>query len=255
MTCWKTICLIGFATALLCGLTSAQGAPQAKSAASFASLPVIDEEDIRNTLSSLALSKEGDACVQHLAWKEAERHYQQALGVWADNKAALYGLAKCSQAVGDKAKAIEYFRKAVYSDNPAGKGFQENDADKLMSFALLLVQAGQADEAVYVYHHAAANLNYQDGKPHLKVMLPAFGNGEGQLPYYAPSSCKRWRMSASRSIRRTRKEKLANLDAAIKLQPDMPQAYYYKGYALYGKPGQDRAALAAYQQARHFCGH
>ena len=34
----------------------------------------------------------------------------------------------------------------------------------------------------------------------------------------------------------------------------MPQAYYYKGHALWCKAGRYREAFAAYQQARHFAG-
>jgi len=253
MTCWRTICLIGLAAALLCGLTPTQGKPKAKSAASFASLPYIDKEDIRKMLGSLALSDQGDACVRHLAWKEAERDYKQALGVWSDNQAALYGLAKCSQAAGDKAKAIEYFRRAVYSDNPAGKGFRENNADKLMEFALLLAQTAQPDEAVYVYHHAAAGLNYMDDKPHLKVMLPAFGDAEWQVPY-SPQALQAMAHVGIAIYSQDENEKLANLNEAIRLQPDMPQAYYYKGQTLWVKPGRSREALAAYQKARLFAG-
>lgn len=253
MTHWKTICLIGLAATLFCSMALAQGKPKNKSSASFASLPVIDAEDIRKTCGSLALSDQGDACVRHLAWKEAERDYQQALGVWPDNQAALYGLAKCSQAAGDKAKAIEYFRKEAYSDNPAGKGFRENHADKLMEFALLLAQTGQPDEAVYVYHHAAAGLNYMDDKPHLKVMLPTFGDAEWQIPY-SPQALEAMAHVGLAVYSQDDKEKLAHLGAAIKLQPDMPQAYYYKGYALWGESGRNREALAAYREARHFAG-
>ncbi len=253
MTCWRTICLIGLAAALLCGLTPTQGKPKAKSAASFASLPYIDKEDIRKTLGSLALSDQGDACVRHLAWKEAERDYKQALGVWADNQAALYGLAKCSQAAGDKAKAIEYFRKEAYSDNSADKGFRENHVGKLMEFALLLAQTAQPDEAVYVYHHAAAGLNYMDDKPNLKVMLPAFGDAEWQIPY-SPQALEAMAHVGLAIYSQEEKEKLAHLDAAIKLQPNMPQAYYYKGQVLWSESGRSREALASYQQARHFAG-
>lgn len=200
---------------------------------------------------SQELRKMGDAMAQHKSWKAALSFYQHSLAVWENNAEADYGMANCYRALGDRAKELGAYRAAIYSSNPADKGFRENDADKLMEFALLLAQTEQTDEAVYVYHHAAAGLNYMDGKQHLKVLLPAFGDADGQVPY-SPQRLQALAHVGIAVYSQDEKEKLAHLDEAIRLQPDMPQAYYYKGQFLWSKPGRSREALAAYQKARHF---
>ena len=220
-----------------------------KPATSFASLPVINAEDVRQTFRSLELSKVGDGLAQKGDWKKAQSYYQDALNLWKDNSEANYGMADCYQVLGDRSKEVDAYRAAIYSTNPAVKGFREVHADKLMSFALLLAQTGRTEEAVYVYQHSADGLNYMDGKPHLKVMLPTFGNGEGQVPY-TPELLQAMAHVGLAVNSQDDTEKLAHLDAAIRLQPDMPQAYFYKGETLWGEPHRDREALAAYRTAR-----
>ena len=176
MTNWKTFTLASLA-ALFCGLAPAEAQPKDKSMSAYAALPPLDKEYTTKVLGSIALAERGDASVKRLAWREAKQEYQQALDLLPDSKPALYGLAKCSQNNGETAKAIGYYRKAVYSTNPADKGFGETNTSRLMELALLLNKTGQIDEALSVYNHAASALDYQDsdnhnGEPHLKVLLP-----------------------------------------------------------------------------------
>ena len=58
-------------------------------------------------------------------------------------------------------------------------------------------------------------------------MLPTFGDAEGQFPY-SPQMLEAMTHVGLAIYSQEGKEKLAHLDA-IKLKPDMPQAYYYKG--------------------------
>ncbi len=122
-----------------------------------------------------------------------------------------------------------------------------------LGYALVLAETGQAQEAVTFYHEGARRLNYIDGKQNLKVMLPAFGDAEWQIPY-SPQALQAMAHVGLAIYSQEEKEKLAHLDAAIKLQPNMPQAYYYKGQVLWSESGRNREALAAYQKARHFAG-
>lgn len=234
-------------------MASAQGIPQIEQTLSLASLPNINAEDVRRTFGSLEFSKAGDSLAQKGSWKEARSHYQDALNLWKDSPDANYGLARCCRALGDTAGEIVFYRAAIYSTNPADKGFRETQTNRLMEFALLLSQSGQAQESLAVYHKAAAEIDYVEGKQKIDVLLPAFGDSEGQVPY-STQALQAMAHVGIAVYSQDDKEKRAHLEAAIKLQPDMPQAYYYKGQALWGEPGRSREALAAYQTARHFAG-
>ena len=265
MTNWKTVTLAGLA-ALSCGLSPANAEPKHKSSPAYAALPPMNREYIKKTFDSFALVDQGDASVKRFAWKEAKQDYQQALDLLPDSKPALYGLAKCSQNDGDIPKAIEYYREAIYSANPAAKGFGETNTSRLMELALLLNKTGQVDEAILVYNHAAFALDYQDsenhnGQPHLKVLFPEIMRERIQADQvrYTPErlqaladallACK---MDGFWSY----KEIKAHAQEAARLYPDSAAVQYYVGEALSGSyyavidsPAKDKpAALAAYEE-------
>ena len=253
MTNWKAFTLASLA-ALSCGFAPAEAQPKAMSA--YAALPPINKEYTTKVLGSLALAERGDASIKHLAWKEAKQEYQQALDLLPDSKPALYGLAKYSQNDGETAKAIEYYRKAIYSTNPADKGFGETNTSRLMEFALLLNKTGQIDEALSVYNHAATALDYQDsdtrnGEPHLKVLLPEIVRERVQADQvrYTP---ERLQASANTALAYeemafgSNKEALSHMQEAVKLYPDSPVTHYYLGEAL---PSGSPREKAAYKKA------
>ena len=254
---WKTICSVCLAAPMLYGLASAQAAPKAKPMTPYAALPAPDEEKTNNLYASLALCKQGDASAQRLAWKQAQQEYQQALDLWPENPDALYGLAQCSQIAGDQAKAVVCYRKAVYSDNPADKGFGETHTNRLMEFVLLLNKTGQVAEALFVYNHAAAALDYeggdvQHGKQNLKVLLPevVVDRTLGDQVQYTPEHLQALADTAlaheETSFGRD-KEALAHTQEAVKLFPDSAVTHYYLGETLRGI--NDSGAKAAFEKA------
>jgi tetratricopeptide (TPR) repeat protein len=241
---------------LIASAVSTQAAPVSTQAApaSFASLPVIDPEEAKQENNSVDYAKQGDINLHRLDWRGAQQEYQEALRLWSGNMNALYGLAKCSQAAGDPAKALDYYRKAVYPANPADKDFKENDTTRLMEFALLLNKAGQTAEAILVYNHAAYALDYQDsqfrnGEPSLKVLLPEIvvERVSPDQVRYTPEHLQALAETALAHQNHDAKEERAQMDAAVKLYPDSPVTHYYQGEVLFR--ANDPDAKAAYQKA------
>ena len=252
MTDWKTICLFCLTGTLCCVLaptyasppTDTKVVPKTGPSASFASPVTFDPQEVADTTRSLALIKQGDASLDHSNWKVAQQEYQEALDLWPRSLDALYGLAKCNLAAGDQAKAVAYYRQAVYSDNPADKGFRENNTSRLMEFALLLNKTGQTAEAMFVYNHAAHALDYQDsdnrdGKPTLKVLFPeiVMERTQPQQVRYTPE-----RLQALADVMLaykqggfwSDKEVLSHAQEAVKLYPDCAAVQYYFGESVHG---------------------
>jgi len=257
----RLFCLSGL---LCCVLTQTQASPKADAhtsskaepSRSFAALPFIAPEEIASTGHSLTLTKEGDSSVQRLDWQDAKQEYQQALDLWPNNLNALYGLAKCSQATGDQAKAVAYYRRAVYSDDPADKGFRENNTSRLMEFAILLNKTGQTAEAIRCYNHAASLLDFEDsenhgGKPALKVVFPEIVLGDA-LPEQVQYTPERLQALADSLLAYKQqgfwsdKEVLTHAQEAAKLYPDSGVTHYYLGEVL---PPSNPQQKAAYQKA------
>ena len=238
-------------------VTVAQSATGPKAGSAFASLPKITPEIARWLMASsrsYKLSKAGDDFAKQGDWQNAQDNYQKALDEFPTNPDALYGLGECSRIAGDIAQEVEYDRKALYSSR-TGKsyddGFQTSDTVKLMKFAILLSQAGYADEARTVYHHAAGLLNYMDGKQNIPIMLPAFGLAPGQLPY-TPRRLQALAQVGITFVTRDGEDDQAHLAEAIRLQPDLALAYFYKGKALSGRPGSSRATRDALRAAARY---
>ena len=231
-------------------------------------LPILDPDQMHrlgNEMNkrdkSLDLAEKGDVKAEQGNWPQALSYYQQALDLWTDDDSALYGLGKCAEAAGDTTKAIGYYRTAIYTNDPSrfgmlpGDGYQTNDVARLMEFSLLLGKAGQEQEALTVYRHAAHLLNYQDaqfngGKQYLEVLLPEFGNKPGDLAYTPP------RLAAMAHVgiaykREDLDHKLAQveLQKAIDLAPDSPVPYFYKAQSIIRAGGHRREALADFQIA------
>ena len=265
MTEWKMICLFCLAGTLCCILAPTHASPRTDTkvlpktgpSASFAAPVTFDPQEIADTTRSLALIKQGDASLDRSNWKVAQQEYQEALDLWPRSLDALYGLAKCSQATGDTAKAIEYYRKAVYSTNPADKGFGETHTNRLMEFALLLNKAGQTAEAMFVYNHAAYALDYQDsdnhgGKPYLKVLLPEL-SAEPTSPEQVPYTPECLQALADTALAHEEmgfgsdKAAMAHMKEAVTLYPESPVTQYYQGEVLLR--ANELGAKAAFEKA------
>ncbi len=197
---------------------------------------------------SYKLSKAGNDFAKQGDWQNAQDCYQQALDQYPTNPDALYGMAECSRVAGDTNAEIGFYRKVVYSTNPADKGFGETNPERLMKFALLLSQAGYADEALAVYHHAVPLINYMDGKQNIPVLLPAFGLAPGQVPY--TPRCLQALAHAGIAIKtQDREAEAAHLEEAIRLQPNLGLAYFYKAKTIAGRAGHLREARDAFRAA------
>ncbi len=207
-------------------------------------------EYARVSSRSLDITKQGNTAAKEGDWARAQEYYQQALAVWQDNSAALYGMGQCADAAGDTASAVRYYRTATYADNSphSRDNTQTNDPARLMEFALLLSKDGQEQEALVVYRRAAGLLNYMDGKQHLDVLLPDFHPGGWA---YTPQ-----RMQAMAYVGHAHEKEgfdnklaAAELEKAIALAPDSPVPYFYKGRRLVGRGGKSRETLAAFRMA------
>lgn len=223
-------------------------------------------EYMQKSSDSVDLTKGADTAAQLGKWPLAAAQYQKALDLWPDNPDGLYGLGQCAAAAGDLPHAIGYYRKAIYTGEPArdsaaplapDNGLHTNDVKRLMEFALLLNHAGQTAEAVFIYNHAAALLDYergdvQNGKQMVKVLLPELV-AERTQPEQVQYTPERLQALADTALAReeisfgSNKEALAHMREAVKLYPDSAVTNYYLGEAT---PYQDKAgATAAYQKA------
>lgn len=208
----------------------------------------VREEAGQNAFDAIA---HGEALLKKGQTEMAIRCYKDAMTYEPDDPLALQRIAEAYALSNRLSAASQTYHHLFYEARWEGVG---GNPPVYLGYALVLAKTGQAQEAMKFYQEGARRINYYaDGEPHHKVMLPAFGDAEGQIPY-SPQALQAMAHVGIAVYSQDEKEKLANLDAAIKLQPNMPQAYYYKGQVLYGTPGRSRAALAAYQQARRFAG-
>jgi len=208
--------------------------------------------------NTFELIKAGKEAAAHGAWQEARSNYQQVLAVEPSNQDAIYGMAKCAGAAGDVESEIKYFRIAIYAHDASQYGtlspnsFRGGDPDKLMTYVLLLSQTGQDQESLFVYHRAADLLNYEQGRPILKVLLPELV-AVRTLPAQVRYTPERLQALAETALAHEEmgfgsdKEALAHLREAVKLYPDSPVTNYYLGEGLLGT--DDPGAKAAYQKA------
>lgn len=208
---------------------------------------------------SVKLSEAGDVAQAKGDWETAKSKYQAALDLWPDNSSASYGLARCAVNDGDAEAALGYYRKVVYTHAPnvfgtvPGDGYGTNNVGRMMEFVLVLSQAHQDAEAQKVYKQAAHVLNYQDsqsngGRSFLKVLLPEFGPGPGQVAFTPQRLQAMAHVTLSiLSAGFDGKAAMPEVQKALQLYPDSPVAYYYLGERLWAK--NDPGAKAAYQKA------
>ena len=221
--------------------------------AQSAALEPGDLEALARFDKGVKLAHRGTAETKQGNWPQAEEHYRQALAIWPENREALYGLGQHAEAVGDVAGAIAYYRTAIYTNDPnqSSDGFRENNGSRLMEYAILLSEAGQAKEALTIYRRAEHVVDYIDGHQNVDVLLPTFRPGGWA---YTP---KRLRAMAHIGIAldingNDDKAARVHLQKAVALAPDSPLSYFYRGQAEYKWFGQYDKAKADYEYARQF---
>jgi len=221
--------------------------------ATSASPPNWPLSDIKHLDDSMVLAKQGDAYANSGNWDQAKECYQKALAIWPDNTFALYGVGNYAALTGNTNNAIGYYRKAVYSDNPyqSSDGIRENNAGRLMEYALLLSQAGQQKEALAIYRRGAHVLNYLDGKPNLVVPLPDFEPGEWvNTPKHLQAMAHIGLAIDKAGFGNASVEK--HLQQAVALAPDSPLPYFYRAEHEKKSPAGYKKAKADYALAQQF---
>ena len=174
----------------------------------------------------------GDSLLKKGQTEAAIRCYKDAMTYEPDDPLALQKIAEAYALSNRLGEAGKTYHHLFYEARWEGVG---GNPCVYLGYALLLARTGQGQEAVKFYLEGAHRLNFDaDDKPNLKVTLPTFGNGEGQV-LYTPELLQAMAHVGIAVYSQDDKEKLAHLDAAIKLQPDMPQAYFYKGQTLWPK--------------------
>ena len=138
--------------------------------------------------NSTSLAQSGDAEASKGDWIQAVSNYQAALALWPTNQIASYGMGDYRLTKNDLQGAIGYYRQVIYTypDTPPSLRMvfaENNNAYRVMEYALLLSETGQQDEALTVYRHGAQLLNHMDGRPHLEVDAADFGDGTGHMTF------------------------------------------------------------------------
>ncbi len=203
---------------------------------------------------SALLSSQGNYEAGKGNWAKAVSLYQQALSLDPADSGALYGMGDYSLTKNDLQAAVGYYRRAVYNypdtPSPPTVTFGESNAFRVMEYALLLNETGQQDEALTVYRHGAQLLNYMDGRPHLKLMLPDFGDGTGQIAF-TPERLQAlaqvgWAID---HVDFDTKGAWARLQQAAGLFPDSPVPYFYRAQHELRYRQDSKAARADFDKA------
>jgi hypothetical protein len=148
--------------------------------------PALQAKDARVA----ALCQDAEAQIKKGDLAVAASDYHQAVILDPLYRNNIYSEAECEASLGDIDSAIGTYRQAVYTDGgdadattPEG-GCRETDVSRLMEYALVLNRAGDAQEAVSVYNHAATLLDFDPRqKGYEPVLLPQFGSETGQEDY------------------------------------------------------------------------
>ena len=238
----------------------------------LARLRPMDPEVSQALGDSFNFSRAGDKARGLGNWAEANDDYHDALSIIPTNQQALSGIAVCAEQAGDVLNAIRYYRQDIYSHDSRygtvpGDGFQDNDINHLMHFALLLNRTGQTDEAVFIYNRAASLTNYQDGdrqksNQNVNVLLPELTADleDAHQVRYTPqrlTALADTALSYAETSFGSNKEALVHMQEAVKLYPSSPVVQYYLGEALAGSyyhtsqhPAQDKVDMTvAYKKA------
>ena len=187
------------------------------------------------------LLKRGDADAAIAAFNAARK-------IWPEVGVETY-MAEACVLKGQDAAAIEWYRKVIYP--PPGKYIAQTDPVQLMRYAIVLNRTGQREEAATIYHRALQYL------PRDREYLPK-GVAPLDITFSTPGyDPRRFEAAARVALAITLlffsdREALAQIDAALRLQPRLGIAHYYRGDLLSRVPGKAAEAVAEFSEAlRH----
>ncbi len=161
--------------------------------------------------------------------EKAIKAFQEAIQIEPFGGFASQRLAEAYQANHQPEQAIAAYRALIYP-KPGQDWTTSNrvSATVLMKYCLVLLQMGQEQEALAMYNRGLPLLNYDNGKPKLKVLLPAIGpDGSPYTPQFLQAmACLGIGIDTSGFDE-------ARLREAVELAPDSVAANFYLGKYLY----------------------
>lgn len=151
---------------------------------------------------------------------------------------------------GQNAKAVEWYRKVIYP--PLNQYISQTNSVDLMRYAIVLNRTHQRQEAVSIYNRAMQYLplnapQYKDNAP-INIAFPT--------PQYDArlfEAAARVALAVTQlSFDPTSKEALAQLDEAIRLQPRLGIAHFYRADILSRDPEKAAEAVTEFSKALRF---
>ncbi len=202
------------------------------------------------------LFQQGDRARSEGRRDAAMKLFQQALAL-TDEQYIHLALAQVDADSGKYAASVEHYRRGAYvrpavpvgAVGAAGKGPTAHHADAvpesksrvlvlkdprdLMRFALVLSKEKQTEEAIAVYNEGVRWFNDIGHILPLRIVF----DGKSMSGIYAPARLQAAAHTALAVLEGPRdvdknKEMLGRLDEAIRLQPDLAIAHFYRGVAF-----------------------
>jgi tetratricopeptide (TPR) repeat protein len=202
--------------------------------------PISDLPPLGDIKAAGKLVQEGDAAFAVTKVQEALADYQAALAASPFYEDAEIGAARCTAAEGDYDNAIKYYCASINGHH------EEDDIDEMTEYILVLVRAGQSQEAVNAYNHVV-DLCKKGYSVRKMELVPQKFSPDGSD--YDPDELQAMThlMRAMNSDSEGDGQADSEIQKAITLTPDSALVYYYKGILL------DRekmsGARAAFQKA------
>lgn len=182
--------------------------------------------------------------------------FKEGLSYAPDDGLAYQRLAEAQTAAGALNDAAAAYRTLLYKwPGKSWSSSQNGDPAVHMQFALVLLKAGQRDEALSVYQRGYQLLQSElwdggTGKTDDRPLPPLFTS-----PGFDPA---RFAASAYTVIGIHKHEWMdrdaPDFEQAIQFQPSLATAYFYRGLSWKDKRGRASDALLAFAQASHLGG-
>ena len=192
---------------------------------------------------------QGDTFLKAGKTEAALRSFRAAMDYIPNDALALERIAETYAATGRVAEANQTYHKLFYESRWQSVG---GTPSVYLGYAIILAKTGNSIDAMKFYQEGAARVNYMDGKPSLKVLLPELVE-ERILAEQVRYTPERLQALADTAIAHeelgfgSNKEAVAHMKEAVKLFPDSPVTHYYLGDALRVK--DPAGAKVAYQKA------
>ena len=160
---------------------------------------------------------------------KAIKAFQEAIQIEHLGGCVSQRLAEAYQANHQPEQPLAAYRALIYP-KPGQDWTTSNQvsATVLMNYCLVLLQTGQEQEALAMYNRGLPLLNYDHGKPKLKVLLPAIGpDGSPYTPQFLQAmACLGIGIDTSGFDE-------VRLREAVELAPDSVATNFYLGKYLY----------------------